>query len=44
MIPERMRAVVDEYYSFTNDYPESKYAKEAKAMLDQARSYLGENN
>ncbi len=44
MIPERMRAVVDEYYSFTNDYPDSKDAKEAKAMLDQARSYLGENN
>ncbi len=40
MKPERLRAFVDEYYSFTNDYPDSKYAKEARHMFEQAEKTL----
>lgn len=39
-IPEkrivRFRDAIDEYYSFANDYPESKYTDEAKGMLKDA--------
>ena len=31
---ERFRDTVDEYYAFQNDYPESKYLKEAKSIFD----------
>lgn len=31
---ERFRDTVDEYYAFQNDYPESKYMKEAKSIFD----------
>ena len=30
---ERFRDAIDEYYAFQNDYPESKYMKEANAIL-----------
>lgn len=30
---ERMRDALDEYYAFKNDYPESRYMKEADKML-----------
>lgn len=30
---ERFRDAIDEYYAFTNDFPESKYLNEAKNML-----------
>lgn len=33
---ERFRDAIDEYYSFTNDYPESKYTAEAKGILKDA--------
>jgi outer membrane protein assembly factor BamD len=33
---DRFRDVIDEYYSFVNEYPESKYAKEAKKIFDDA--------
>ena len=38
---ERMRSAVDEYYSFVNEYPESKHAKEVKGRFDKARKALG---
>lgn len=31
---ERFRDTVDEYYAFQNDYPESKYLKEANSIFD----------
>ena len=33
---ERYRDTIDEYYAFANDYPESKYLKEAKNIFQQA--------
>lgn len=33
---ERFRNAIDEYYAFENDYPESKYLKEAKDIFDHA--------
>ena len=33
---ERFRDTVDEYYAFVNDYPESKYMKEAKDIFQKA--------
>jgi outer membrane protein assembly factor BamD len=33
---DRFRDVIDEYYAFVNEYPESKYAKEAKKIFDDA--------
>ena len=33
---ERFRDAIDEYYGFVNDYPESKYLKEAKNIFKQA--------
>ena len=35
---ERLRDAIDEYYAFENDFPESKYLKEAKNILNQANS------
>jgi outer membrane protein assembly factor BamD len=32
---DRLREAYDEYYTFTNDYPEGKYAKEVKRMYDK---------
>lgn len=32
----RFRDAIDEYYSFVNDYPESKYMAEAKSMLKES--------
>ena len=37
---DRYREVVDEYYSFINDYPESKYRNEADNILKIADRYL----
>ncbi len=33
---ERFRDTIDEYYGFINDFPESKYVKEAKDIFHQA--------
>lgn len=33
---ERFRDAIDEYYGFANDFPESKYLKEAKDIFQQA--------
>ena len=37
---ERFRDAIDEYYSFRNDYPESKYSQEAKHILDEAENIV----
>ena len=37
---ERFRDAIDEYYAFENDFPESKYMKEAKSILKQAESIV----
>ena len=33
---ERYRETVDEYYAFTNEFPESKYLKQANRIFDKA--------
>ncbi len=33
---QRFRDAIDEYYAFTNDYPESRYASQAKDILAKA--------
>ncbi len=37
---ERFRDTIDEYYAFENDYPESKYLKEAKSIFQHAEDAL----
>ena len=39
--PERMRDTIDEYYAFTNEFPESKYKKEVEAIFKDASKYVG---
>ncbi len=39
---ERYRATIDEYYTFENDFPESKYLDEARSMLTYARKQIKE--
>ncbi len=34
---ERLHNAIDEYYGFTNEYPESKYMKEANALFKKAQ-------
>jgi len=34
---DRYRATVDEYYSFINEFPDSKYKKDADNMLKEAK-------
>ena len=40
---ERMRVVIDEYYAFINDYPDSKYRHEADNIFKVANKYIGGN-
>ena len=40
---ERFRDAIDEYYAFQNDYPESKYMKEANAILSHAERIVERN-
>lgn len=40
--PERFRDVVDEYYSYKNDYPDGKYNKEADRIFKDANKYIQE--
>ncbi|MBQ8051518.1 MAG: outer membrane protein assembly factor BamD [Bacteroidaceae bacterium] len=35
---ERFRDTIDEYYAFANDFPESKYLKEARSILKNAEN------
>lgn len=37
---ERFRNVIDEYYGYTNDFPEGKYIKEANRIFDVAQKYV----
>lgn len=41
---ERFRNTVDEYFSFVNDYPESKFMAEAKRIHKHSDAYLKDNN
>ena len=36
---ERYHNAIDEYYGFTNEYPESKYMKEAQQLFKKAAKY-----
>ena len=36
---ERYHNAIDEYYGFTNEYPESKFMKEAERLYKQAMKY-----
>ncbi len=37
---ERFHNAIDEYYGFTNEYPESKFMKEANALFSKAKKYV----
>lgn len=37
---ERFRNVIDEYYGYTNDFPDGKYIKEANKIFDVAQKYV----
>lgn len=37
---ERFRQVIDEYYSFVNEFPQSKYQKEAEQLVETARKII----
>ena len=40
---ERYRTVIDEYYAFINDYPDSKYRKEADNIFKIANKFVNGN-
>ena len=39
---ERYHNAIDEYYGFTNEYPESKYMGEAQKLFEQASPYVND--
>lgn len=39
---ERFRDVIDEYYSFINEFPDGKYAKEAKKIFESASKRIND--
>lgn len=39
---ERYHNAIDEYYGFTNEYPDSRYAEEAKRLFESAKEYVTE--
>ena len=39
---DRYRETIDEYYSFSADYPNSEYSKEAQRILKTAKSFVKE--
>lgn len=41
--PDRYRETVDEYYAFKNEFPESKYLKEADRIFRASQEELGED-
>lgn len=41
---ERFRETIDEYYGFVNDYPESKYLKEAKKIFESAENIVNKKS
>ena len=38
--PERLRQTIDEYYGFANEFPESKYLKEAQGYLTRCQKAI----
>ncbi len=36
---ERYHSAIDEYYGFTNEYPESKFLPQAKMLFEKAKGY-----
>lgn len=42
LLMDRYRAAVDEYYSFINEFPDSKFKKEADNMLKESRKIIKE--
>lgn len=40
--PERYRDTVDEFYAFRNEFPDSKYMKEANRIFRESEKVLGE--
>jgi outer membrane protein assembly factor BamD len=41
---ERYLSVLDSYYSFINEFPESKHRKELERYTKEAKDYLDKNN
>ena len=41
---DRMRAAVDEYYAFKNEFPESKYLPEVEKIYEDANKFLTNGN
>jgi outer membrane protein assembly factor BamD len=39
---DRYRDVIDEYYNYNNEFPSGKYAREALAILNEAKNYVKE--
>ena len=39
----RYRDCIDEYYAFVNDFPESKYMKEAKSKMGKSSAYVNKH-
>lgn len=40
--PDRYRETIDEYYAFKNEFPESKYLKDAERIFQESKKVLGE--
>lgn len=41
---ERFQITVDEYYSFIDEFPESKYAREAEKLYNESAAFLANHN
>jgi outer membrane protein assembly factor BamD len=41
---ERYRDTIDEYYGFMNEYPESKYLKDAQRIFAQSEKYVNKKS
>ncbi len=41
---DRFRETIDEYYAFTNDYPESRYLREARDIFEKAEKIVKNEN
>ena len=39
----RYRDCIDEYYSFVNDFPESKYIKEAEKIMEKSTDFVNKH-
>ena len=37
---DRMRETIDEYYAFTNEFPESKYKSEVERIFKDASKFV----